>query len=262
MDEVSVLGSQDYDSEMSSDSDMESVDVDDLEEGEIKQGMDNNDRCQEDDQLDGRPESSLMNAQLDGRPESSPVTIGHMAGNKESSEGHLSPGINACGESQRTHGDSFEVAHGQSNNEFRVANLEKSKIVDGVRPNDDLLDSETIGPNKVMPDVINIGPNSGLDGLGPRSAANLGKINRGERSPPSVGSTQGLSSRLFNQSDNNVPLDLNTPVREISGNTVDPSPIPNDGTDNLVDPPVGPGFEDANLGVGDATGLDETDASC
>ncbi|KAJ0952625.1 putative RNA recognition motif domain, nucleotide-binding alpha-beta plait domain superfamily [Helianthus annuus] len=163
LDDVTVVGSQDYDSETGSDSDMESVGVEDLEDGEIRQGMDDNDCCQEDAQVNGRPELGSANDQLDDRSESSPVNFDHVEGNKESSEGQPTPRIIACGESQRLHGDSLGETHGQSNNEYQVANLEKAKIVDVVGPDDALMDAVTTGPNKVMPQVINSGPNVGLD---------------------------------------------------------------------------------------------------
>ncbi|MFS7956364.1 hypothetical protein Hanom_Chr07g00653771 [Helianthus anomalus] len=110
---MSGLGSQGYDSETNTDSDMESVDGEDLEEGEIKQGLENQECGQEDDQLGGRPVVSPIKDQLDGQPESSPVNNdGHVTGNNESPGGQPSTGINACGESQRLHGDSFVAAHG------------------------------------------------------------------------------------------------------------------------------------------------------
>ncbi|MFS7952174.1 hypothetical protein Hanom_Chr07g00603911 [Helianthus anomalus] len=49
---------------------------------------------------------------------------------------------------------------------------------------------------------------------GPTPIVGLGKRNRAERSPPSLGSIQGLSQKLFGQShkSKSISLDLNTPV--------------------------------------------------
>ncbi|MFS7919837.1 hypothetical protein Hanom_Chr03g00217321 [Helianthus anomalus] len=251
MDEMSELGSEDYDSETNTDSEMESAGGEDLEEGEIKQGVDNQVDGQEDDLMGGRPVESPIEDQVDEQPELSPANNGvHVSGNNESPEDQTSARINACGKPQRLHGDLLGAVHGQSNNDLNETNLDNSKIGNGFGPNEVLVDLVTSGPKKDMTDILNAGPNTGIDDMGPRSDAQLGKRNRCERSPPSIGSTQGPSQRMFNQSGSNVPLDLNTPVRESSSNRVGSPSNPRDGSVNLADPPGDPEIEHKRRGSG------------
>ncbi|MFS7971404.1 hypothetical protein Hanom_Chr09g00832441 [Helianthus anomalus] len=86
----------------------------------------------------------------------------------------------------------------------------------------------------------------------PTPAVNLGKRSRDERSPPSVGSIQGPTQRLFSNFDRNTsePLDLSTPVGDSSANEED---IPPDLETNKDYPAVrnpGTDFIEDNLGQG------------
>ncbi|MFS7951760.1 hypothetical protein Hanom_Chr07g00598931 [Helianthus anomalus] len=71
------------------------------------------------------------------------------------------------------------------------------------------------GPNEINVGEYKSGPGNDLFSDGPTPFLNLGKRNRDDQSPPSIGSIQGPTQCLFYQPNNSeyVPLDLNTPVR-------------------------------------------------
>ncbi|KAM0027133.1 putative RNA recognition motif domain, nucleotide-binding alpha-beta plait domain superfamily [Helianthus debilis subsp. tardiflorus] len=96
-DEVSVMDSQDNDYDTSSDSDMESEnvdsdDVENLEEGELRQGREFDDCCHDGEMMNDRPEGFPMNDD-------------HTAGNQKSPVDQGSPGVNAGGEFLDMHGE-------------------------------------------------------------------------------------------------------------------------------------------------------------
>ncbi|MFS7980146.1 hypothetical protein Hanom_Chr10g00935931 [Helianthus anomalus] len=194
MDEASVQGSQDSESEAfsESESDSGSEDLDNFEEGEIRV---NDVKRQEDDRNIRRPDSeqlgneqSLVNQELQGAQEV--------------------PLVNAGGNLDPMHGELFEEELGGGNNESLDGDVEfLNKFDNG-------------GPTMVNMGINNTGPDVGLTKDDPVSAVNLGKRLRDDRSPPSIGSTQGPTHRLFHQSNRATidPIDLNTPVREPSSN--------------------------------------------
>ncbi|KAJ0445260.1 hypothetical protein HanIR_Chr16g0840931 [Helianthus annuus] len=191
--EVSMQGPQDSESESCSESDAASEDLDDFEEGEIRV---NDVRRQDDDRKNDRLESDPM-----GNDQS--------LDNRESMGFQGAPLVNAGGNFDSLHGELFEEVLLGGNNEVQDGDLEFSnKICSG-------------GPNMDNMEINNSGPNVGLTKDSPATVANMGKRNRDDRSPPSVGSTQGPTHRLFHQSNRSTidPIDLNTPVRETSGNT-------------------------------------------
>ncbi|MFS7977642.1 hypothetical protein Hanom_Chr10g00906411 [Helianthus anomalus] len=99
--------------------------------------------------------------------------------------------------------------------------------------------------NKIRP----IGPDVDTR---PTPTVNLGKRSRDERSPPSVGSIQGPTQRLFSNLDRNTsePLDLNTPVGDSSANVEDILPDLETNEDNPAVQNPGTDFIDDNLGSG------------
>ncbi|KAF5760004.1 putative RNA recognition motif domain, nucleotide-binding alpha-beta plait domain superfamily [Helianthus annuus] len=113
IDEVSLQGSQDSESETCSESNMGSEDLEDFEEGEIR---DNDARRQEDDRKNFRPDSDPR-------------------GNGQSLDHQGSPGVqevplvNVDGNCDSMHGELFEEELGSGNNETLVGDLEFSKKV-------------------------------------------------------------------------------------------------------------------------------------
>ncbi|MFS7935642.1 hypothetical protein Hanom_Chr05g00406011 [Helianthus anomalus] len=82
VDASSLPGSQDSESDNGSDSDEESVEMEDLEEGEIGQKLDNSDRQNDDVMVNGRQENDPVedeqlvdNQQPDSNQESAPINV-------------------------------------------------------------------------------------------------------------------------------------------------------------------------------------------
>ncbi|MFS8029861.1 hypothetical protein Hanom_Chr17g01527281 [Helianthus anomalus] len=224
MDDVSVLDSQDSGFESNSDSDMESEEVEsenmeDLEEGELRQGME---YVEQSNDVDRR----------NVRPEDIPVVGDQTVGNQESLEAQGTGGVNANVVFHDVHGKEMGAAHVQINDESHTSESDQSNKKDCGGPSEIKSGIQNNGPVVDEGDMQSNGSNDGPDELGPMSAVNLGKRNRGERSPPSIGSTQGPSQRMFNHSGMNdrEPLDLNTPVRESSGINSAIPPIPKVGS--------------------------------
>ncbi|KAJ0454565.1 putative RNA recognition motif domain, nucleotide-binding alpha-beta plait domain superfamily [Helianthus annuus] len=245
-DDVSILGSQDDHYEDDSDSDMVSDDEEELEDGEIKHGM---------EEVDNNQDGDPMNVQ----PDSSPADHGQTVGNQEAVEDKRSSGVNAYGEAQRLHGERLETERDTRNNVSQPPTLENPKIVVGDGPNIARVDSNRNGPIDTGMDNNYIGPNYVAEGLGSMSVANLGKRNREERSPPSIGSTQGPAQRFNNLGNFNCePLDLNTPIRGSSGNSEEPTSIPDIGEEVSIGTTVNITAEAINL-EGDGAGMVDPD---
>ncbi|MFS7975884.1 hypothetical protein Hanom_Chr10g00885881 [Helianthus anomalus] len=105
------------------------------------------------------------------------------------------------------------VLHGNVERQVHVSN-----IIDG--GDGGLLNSNNNGGPAIMNPVELLSrPNGSSAKDGPTPGVNLGKRNRNVFSPPSIGSTQGPSQRIFCQSQDqfNEPLDLNTPVSDKYG---------------------------------------------
>ncbi|KAM0000590.1 putative RNA recognition motif domain, nucleotide-binding alpha-beta plait domain superfamily [Helianthus debilis subsp. tardiflorus] len=106
----SLLGSHDAESEMSSDSDEVSVDMEELEEGEIGQNLG------EDDQ---RRDVELEH----GRPESSPVVNDRLSEDYRTREVQGSSPINVDGNTKSLHRNLFEETKGGFNDDVQAGNL-------------------------------------------------------------------------------------------------------------------------------------------
>ncbi|MFS7965975.1 hypothetical protein Hanom_Chr09g00768411 [Helianthus anomalus] len=188
---------------MESDSDEDSVDMKDLEEGEIKQNQVGNDGNHEKHQFPATiVEDDLRNVQ----PENNPVGVDQSQEAQVLSEDQSTPEVNAGGNLFNVHGDEHMAAHGCNINEGNIEDL-------------NLNFERSDGPSPFNPGVNTYGIFNEKVGDGPTPTMNLGKRNRDERNPPSIGSVQGPTQRLYCAPfcSNIEPLDLNTPVRADSG---------------------------------------------
>ncbi|MFS7918322.1 hypothetical protein Hanom_Chr03g00199631 [Helianthus anomalus] len=219
------------DSDLESDSEDESVEMDDLEEGEIQEVLGQDDGLQDGVQFPTTDDEQAVPASVENEPvpevvvnvqtgdpvippvelEGSPVVHGSQA-NEES------PGSNVNMGNINVHGKGNLSAHGNGYNDVSVDM--------GGCP---ILEVNTVGPDMVNnnsevggfcgPNGQGMKPNTVNGDDGPTPYINLGKRYREDRSPPSIGSTQGPSQKLFGQSVrlDSVSLDLNSPAREPSG---------------------------------------------
>ncbi|KAJ0949376.1 hypothetical protein HanRHA438_Chr01g0037991 [Helianthus annuus] len=217
----------DDDSMQGSESDLGPEEVGGLEEGEIR---DNDDQRQEGDRKSPRPDSDRMG---NDRP----------LDNQESHEVQETPIVNAGGNASPMHGELYENELGGENNEILFNDVEQPNNFGNDGPNMDGMDLRKsgpgVGPTKYDP-VINV---------------NLGKRNRDVRSPPSIGSTQGPTHRLFHQTNGATvdPIDLNTPVREPCNNELEngvpvinpgSSEAPIAGAEGLINPQLNSVFQE------------------
>ncbi|KAJ0431325.1 hypothetical protein HanIR_Chr17g0847171 [Helianthus annuus] len=199
----------------SSDSELESLseeedatdDMDDVEEGEIRQ----NPAGEEIKQVsDARPETDGERVFPAGENETSPVDSERSSGVQKVTEDQTSGRPHDCVETCQVHGEGEHVADGpnivggngvqsnKSNNYFNVVDC---------------------GPNIFNPGEKSSGPYNSFIEEGPTPGPNLGKRNRDERSPPSLGSIQGPAQRPVYQSQMSpaVQLDLNSPIGDKFG---------------------------------------------
>ncbi|MFS7998422.1 hypothetical protein Hanom_Chr12g01153661 [Helianthus anomalus] len=158
------LGSQDSESDMGSDSDEKSVEMEELEDGEISQKLGNSDRRQDE-------------VMKNGRQENSPVVNDQSEDNQEPVGGQESSPINVVENINSLHGKSMGAEHVGVINEVQSIELCEENNAFSGGPNNNSLRNNKVGPN------AEVGNN------GPSMAPNLGKRNREDRSPPSVGST-------------------------------------------------------------------------
>ncbi|KAJ0471318.1 putative RNA recognition motif domain, nucleotide-binding alpha-beta plait domain superfamily [Helianthus annuus] len=189
---MSMLDSEESESEMASESDEESAEMEDMEEGEFRQGPEN-------------PEHRNGGVDESGRSEKSPVEKEKSMANQETMEVQGSPTFEDVENIKGLHGNGEERLHGEKVNDHVGSPI--NRINDGGSINAEL-EAAKGGP------VLN-----GKDD-GPVLGPNLGKRNREDRSPPSIGSMQGPTQRLFSTSTRSCiePIDLNTPIRDKSDN--------------------------------------------
>ncbi|MFS7991999.1 hypothetical protein Hanom_Chr12g01077171 [Helianthus anomalus] len=185
--------SKESDLELESDSGEESEDMDDLEDGEIKQDMGS----------DGRMQDAPQNPTTEVEP-SVPVPVGNdtVLEDRESPKVHRSIDINV--------GEKLDGVHGEENMAARELR-DKGDLVGNL---DEINCSGKDGPNENNLGGNKIGLGYGSPSVGPTPMVNLGKRNRDDQSTPSIGSVQGPTQKLFYQLNSSVssPLDLNTPV--------------------------------------------------
>ncbi|MFS7924335.1 hypothetical protein Hanom_Chr03g00271381 [Helianthus anomalus] len=178
---------------MSSDSDEVSVDMEGLEEGEIGQNVGEDDR---------RRDVELEH----DRPESSPVVNVRLAEDYRTREAQGPSPINVDRNTKSLHRNLFEETKGGVNDDVQADNLGIPNNIQIGETNNENSVSKVVGPNVVADDG------------GPSLPPNLGKRNREDRSPPSIGSTQGPTQRMFYHPTNPIidPIDLNSPLQEKS----------------------------------------------
>ncbi|MFS8034289.1 hypothetical protein Hanom_Chr17g01579411 [Helianthus anomalus] len=171
--------------------------MEDLEEGEIKQGGTGS---QDEVQI---PAVETVNDLASERPEPVPVENERSQDNQGPLEVQTLSGVNAGGKVQKEYGNVNSAAHADEVNDVNVGNHTHANHVEIERP------------NSLFPGPIPTGPIINMAGDGPTPLVNLGKRNRMDRSPPSIGSTQGPPQRSFfhPENSNQDQLDLNTPVR-------------------------------------------------
>ncbi|MFS7959433.1 hypothetical protein Hanom_Chr08g00691061 [Helianthus anomalus] len=160
VDASSMLGSQESESEMDSDSEDDSTDLEEMEDGEIRH---NGDRS------GGRNDDATM---VD-RSENPPVDNEQVLDNQEAVEVHGSLSASDVQVSRSLHGDGAKVAHGDGINAAVNGHVESPK------------NNLNEGPNKT--DSVESGPSVGPNTNDPTIGPNLGKRNREDRSPPSIG---------------------------------------------------------------------------
>ncbi|KAJ0571826.1 putative RNA recognition motif domain, nucleotide-binding alpha-beta plait domain superfamily [Helianthus annuus] len=178
------------DSDSESDSEEESVDMEDLEEGEFR--SDGADVPVPEHEY-GPPADEVQGEQeVNGKTSDNQEATVH----KKSAEINGEPFL---------HGNVEEHMHAAEDINVGGGGILKSNIVDG--------------PPSLDPEMDITGPDNPLVKEGPTPGAYLGKRSRDELSPPSIGSIQGPSQRTFFQSQEspNIPIDLNTPVKDNYG---------------------------------------------
>ncbi|KAJ0477029.1 putative RNA-directed DNA polymerase [Helianthus annuus] len=178
-------------SELESDSEDESEGIDDLEEGEINQNMGPGDQMQED-----------MQTPVTEVDPSNPVPVGNenVSEVKESQEVQKLDDINV--------GEKAAGVHGEDN--MAARDLRHKRDVGGKV--NDLSCNGDGGLHINFSGREQVGLGIGSPSVGPTPLVNLGKRNRIDQSPPSIGSVQGPTQKMFYHP--NSPLDLNTPASE------------------------------------------------
>ncbi|KAF5805004.1 putative RNA recognition motif domain, nucleotide-binding alpha-beta plait domain superfamily [Helianthus annuus] len=200
---------EDSDSELVSDSDPDESleDEEDVEDGEIRPSNHSNVGNQEVHQspVPELGENSPAGVKIDNPvgKDKSPVDQGSPF-HEESPTFDVNMGNNVL------HGEENMTADKVCNNEGDLGNRNGSIKKGG----------GYYGPNEPGPDVGVSQPNFELGEDGPTPIISLGKRNRDDRSPPSIGSMQGPSQKIFGMPNKSgsVSLDLNSPLVEVSGN--------------------------------------------
>ncbi|MFS7914594.1 hypothetical protein Hanom_Chr02g00155261 [Helianthus anomalus] len=204
-DKDSTECTSDSDSESESDTDG-SEGTFDLEDGELREDMEYDEKLQNENYA---PVLVSKKIPMNGLSESIPVEAERSVGGEGPQEVQETVIINDGGNRNNLHAEGSEAAHDDGNNEHYVENENILNV-------DRRLGNMNNGPRPAETSPCNIGPDVVNGDVGPTPGNNLGKRNRDERSPPSIGSVQGPAQRLFcHQSSNAVPLDLNTPASAV-----------------------------------------------
>ncbi|MFS8033452.1 hypothetical protein Hanom_Chr17g01569741 [Helianthus anomalus] len=182
-------------------------DMADVEEGEIRHNSSYEHECR--NNIQNPVESRDREIPTDG-PTSTPVGCKKSSEFQSVMEGQKSHELLRNVETCNLHGEGGHVPHGFINVDGSGEELNKS--TDHNIPEDG-------GPDILNPADNLSGPNNLFGDEGPTPAGNLGKRNREERSPPSLGSMQGPAQRpVFHVQ---IPLggqiDLNSPLGDRNG---------------------------------------------
>ncbi|KAJ0503264.1 hypothetical protein HanHA300_Chr11g0422341 [Helianthus annuus] len=221
METSSVLDSQESGSDLESESEEEDDVMEELEEGEIGMNDENPVNRQEVAGKNGRPEEETMSGDQAEKSDQ-PVETEKTGDFQESGEAQGVNSFNEKGEEINVHGEVEKAASGKEVNEAQVENIGSPNMVSSGGPAYVNTQELGMGPNAGIREA-KTGPNGAIGGTGQAQSQSRGKRSRDIRSPPSIGSTQGPSQRLFSQYNNPHidPIDLNTPAREKVGNSVD-----------------------------------------
>ncbi|MFS7995584.1 hypothetical protein Hanom_Chr12g01119641 [Helianthus anomalus] len=206
-DNYSTVDSNDSELESVSKEEEVSDDMEEVEEGDIRQ----NSASEVNKQFNGKQPAMVGERVSPTRGnESSPVDIGRSPEFQTSPEGQKSGCIRDCVETCNLHGVGVHVAHVSNNYGGNGDKSNKSTNYNNVV--DCGLNNFNIGENIS-------GPNDTFEGEGPTPVGNLGKRNRDERSPPSFGSIQGPAQRpvYHTQKSLVVQLDVNSPIGDKYG---------------------------------------------
>ncbi|MFS7919568.1 hypothetical protein Hanom_Chr03g00214191 [Helianthus anomalus] len=135
---------------MDSDSDEESAEMEDMEEGEIRQNVDSSDGRHDEASKFGRSENTLVD-NVQSLDNQKPVEV----------HGFSSIGVDQ--NSKSLHGNGSKAAHVDGVNVVVIDHVEN--------PNNNFNE----GPNKTNSVDINVGPNNSLNGDGPVMGPNRGE---------------------------------------------------------------------------------------
>ncbi|MFS7997909.1 hypothetical protein Hanom_Chr12g01147561 [Helianthus anomalus] len=188
--------------------------MEDLEEGEIKQGDAGGN-------VDAQnPVVDMTDEVVTDKSESLPTENGEVQENQGPLEDQQSNVFNVGGKNQSMNRKEDRAAHANGNIDVHGVDYIFNNNVGG-DVDINVGDYKSINNNEenVQPGLDSLGPTGELVGEGPTPLVSFRKRNREDRSPPSIGSTQGPSQRSHcNPASNNIePLDLNTPVRAEQG---------------------------------------------
>ncbi|MFS7960904.1 putative RNA recognition motif domain, nucleotide-binding alpha-beta plait domain superfamily [Helianthus anomalus] len=260
METSSLSDSQESGSDSESELEEEDEDMEELEEGEFGMNDDNPVNRQEVAGKNGRSGEETMSGDQ-AVNSNQPVESEKTGDLQESGEAQGVNSFNEEGEELNVHGEVEKAANGTKVNETQVENMGSPNMVSSGGPAYVNTQELGMGPNAGIRDS-KTGPNGAIGDTGQAQSQPRGKRSRDIRSPPSIGSTQGPSQRLFSQYNNPHvdPIDLNTPAREKEGNSVDDGPAHRDLPISTANPQVIQGCGGRNLTEGaDGAGAIEVD---
>ncbi|KAF5785268.1 putative RNA recognition motif domain, nucleotide-binding alpha-beta plait domain superfamily [Helianthus annuus] len=202
----SSTDSSDSELESESEDDEGPVDMEDAEEGEIRENPSGDYHNQT---TDAQP-ASVEEEPPTGGNETAPVVVDRLPEVHASPAGQELNGFLGNVEKCNMHGEGVHVSICSNINDVNLGMPNKS-TPDG--------NDENSGPNNNTSGERSSGPNNLFDGEDYTPAQHLGKRNRDERSPPSFGSIQGPAQRPVYQSHilPDVQIDLNSPLGDNYG---------------------------------------------
>ncbi|MFS7976592.1 hypothetical protein Hanom_Chr10g00894241 [Helianthus anomalus] len=205
-DDSSLINSEsELDSESDSEDDVDMEGMEDLEEGEMRPNESTDEVGQDADQS---PVTAVEEVGFSGEASDDPVEIVKSQGGEETPAHQRSPTVNTSMGNNNLHGDVNKSAHEDRNYEGVAVRTTcpESNLHMGNGPKDSGHVSSCIksvqidGAKDSGPQEVNRKSNNMEDYGGPTPCISLGKRNRTERSPPSLGSLQGPTQKLFCQS--------------------------------------------------------------
>ncbi|MFS8033173.1 hypothetical protein Hanom_Chr17g01566421 [Helianthus anomalus] len=174
--------------------------MEDLEEGEIGRNIDNDERRREVARRPGQSENDQTGSEK-------PVEVEQSRDQHESLGDQTESTIKNGGKPDSLHGNTLGSAHVDTINDAQA-----DKLGTPINNFSGGINVGCNGSDYSRPKVV-------LFDTGPAHNPYLGKRGREDRSPPSIGSTQGPTQKLFNQFDGSPVdgIDLNTPLQDKDG---------------------------------------------